>query len=890
MASKGVPVHIYGDWDGSAVKRAQNDLSYFQKQANGFSGSIGKSFLGMGAAIGGAFAIGDIISKVTDFLQQAATAAIEDERSMVSLAKAMDNVGQGFANTEVEKFISDMALATGVADDQLRPAMSKLVTATGDAARAQDLLTTALDVSIGTGRDLASVSQAIARASTGQVSALTRLGIPLDQNIVKTKDFTAAVDVLNQRFGGQASAAADTYGGQLQRLQVAAGEAQETIGYALMDAVENLSEAMGGTGNLNDAILEGGEYVANFVAGMGLATIALTDFLGATDSANKGTQEVNSTFLDTGASFFKMVFHTNLATAALWDWTQRGADYRAEQERITAANDAATMRYQGMAIALGAASKSQEELAADAATAEESLKALAEEVKDLQANLSNRQALDDFAKSLRDLGEELKGNTLSFKGMSDSALENRDALRTAFSEAVSVIQGFVEEGRISESEFASVFAGTGRKIVDDFANQGFTRKEIRAFLKSEGLWTDELASIFSATKNKKALEESQRLGYNIASGISVGVSLGTPQVKTAMSGTVLAALQAAKDTAGIKSPSSVARDQIGIPIMDGIAKGLVDKSTDLKAATQTVVGDALNVAEGIISGWDAKIAEKLSNLESSKAAVTDWVTSTKNQLVSAFDLAGVFEASIDDQGKMTVATFQSGIKAGLDQFQWYTNVLTAIAQTPGSEQLVAFLQSQGIANGGSWGQALIDNGLVQYMVDNLGTVTTTADTTAQALVPPFLTSAQQSAQALYDAYVADYGKGGEKREKLQNLMDRLAKSLDRTSTITIKTVYEAAGIDGKRAAGGPVMAGKAYLVGERGPEVLVMGSQSGSIIPNGDLPMASSGYSAGKAAGGSPIYLTVNAGMGTQGAEVGRQIVDALKAYERRNGAVYVAA
>jgi hypothetical protein len=41
---------------------------------------------------------------------------------------------------------------------------------------------------------------------------------------------------------------------------------------------------------------------------------------------------------------------------------------------------------------------------------------------------------------------------------------------------------------------------------------------------------------------------------------------------------------------------------------------------------------------------------------------------------------------------------------------------------------------------------------------------------------------------------------------------------------------------------------------------------------------------------GSSINLTVNAGMGTNGAEVGRQIVDALKQYERRNGPVYASA
>lgn len=37
---------------------------------------------------------------------------------------------------------------------------------------------------------------------------------------------------------------------------------------------------------------------------------------------------------------------------------------------------------------------------------------------------------------------------------------------------------------------------------------------------------------------------------------------------------------------------------------------------------------------------------------------------------------------------------------------------------------------------------------------------------------------------------------------------------------------------GNKAAGGPVEAGGAYLVGERGPEMLVMGSRGGNIVPN----------------------------------------------------------
>jgi DNA-binding phage protein len=42
----------------------------------------------------------------------------------------------------------------------------------------------------------------------------------------------------------------------------------------------------------------------------------------------------------------------------------------------------------------------------------------------------------------------------------------------------------------------------------------------------------------------------------------------------------------------------------------------------------------------------------------------------------------------------------------------------------------------------------------------------------------------------------------------------------------------AGGILGKRAGGGPVSAGGAYLVGERGPELLQMGSMGGTVIPN----------------------------------------------------------
>jgi len=57
------------------------------------------------------------------------------------------------------------------------------------------------------------------------------------------------------------------------------------------------------------------------------------------------------------------------------------------------------------------------------------------------------------------------------------------------------------------------------------------------------------------------------------------------------------------------------------------------------------------------------------------------------------------------------------------------------------------------------------------------------------------------------------------------------------------------GLLGKRERGGPVSAGGAFLVGERGPEILQMGSKGGNIIPNSAI---------GKGGGTTTNLVTVN--------------------------------
>jgi hypothetical protein len=76
-------------------------------------------------------------------------------------------------------------------------------------------------------------------------------------------------------------------------------------------------------------------------------------------------------------------------------------------------------------------------------------------------------------------------------------------------------------------------------------------------------------------------------------------------------------------------------------------------------------------------------------------------------------------------------------------------------------------------------------------------------------------------------------------------------------------------------------------VGERGPELFVPGF-SGNIIPNNQLGTVPAMGARGGASGGMVVNLTVNAGMGANGDDIGRQVVDSLRRYERRNGPIPV--
>jgi hypothetical protein len=318
----------------------------------------------------------------------------------------------------------------------------------------------------------------------------------------------------------------------------------------------------------------------------------------------------------------------------------------------------------------------------------------------------------------------------------------------------------------------------------------------------------------------------------------------------------------------------------------------------------------LDKAGEIVSEWDQKLSELKGVLDDKLAEADSWAKSMQQALVSAFDIGSAYEAALNEEGRVDAGMWMAGVDQQIAQMDWFGNVLRHIQATggPNAKALVDYLAGKGAEQGGAMGQAMIDNGLVQTMADKMQVVVDKGNEVAQAMVPEFFQAGIDSAQATYDAFASRYGPGGKDRVKMERLMDRLAAAMNRSATIVVttihRTVFEAAGISGERAMGGPVRANKAYIVGERGPEVLVP-SFAGNIIPNHDLSSFDSGGmmrnmagmampSTGRRSAGTANVTNINVNISapplTDPAEIGRQAVEAIRKYERRSGPVFVSA
>jgi hypothetical protein len=222
------------------VDDLKKKLDTGSKEVEGFGGKLEK--FGKVAAAAFAAAAAAAAAYAVKLAVDGVKAAIEDEAAQLRLANALKNV-TGATDAQIasiEQQILKTSLATGVADDKLRPALQRLAVATGSVTESQDLLTLALDISAATGKDVQAVTDALGKAYEGNTGSLTRLGVGLSAAEIKTLGLQGTVEELAKTFGGAATVQANTFEGQIQRLRVGFDEAKESVGAALLPTLQRL--------------------------------------------------------------------------------------------------------------------------------------------------------------------------------------------------------------------------------------------------------------------------------------------------------------------------------------------------------------------------------------------------------------------------------------------------------------------------------------------------------------------------------------------------------------------------------------------------------------------------------------------------------------------------
>lgn len=283
-----INIPIISSLDTSGFDKAKKEFAQLEGVGAKSAYAVKKAALPAAAALG---ALG-----VAAF--DAAKGAMEDAAAQAQLAQTL---GKNTKATKAqiaanEEWISTQGKLLGVADDELRPVIARLSTQTKSLAEAQKGAALAMDISAATGKPLATVTEALAKAYGGNEKALAKLSPELKGLIKDGMTTEEAFAKLSDTFGGAATTKANTAQGQFQRLSLSLSETKETIGAALLPIIEKVLpylQKMGEWASQNTGTFL---IIAGAIGGIAAAVIAVNTAMTVFTAITKAATAVQTVF------------------------------------------------------------------------------------------------------------------------------------------------------------------------------------------------------------------------------------------------------------------------------------------------------------------------------------------------------------------------------------------------------------------------------------------------------------------------------------------------------------------------------------------------------------------------------------------------------------------
>jgi len=779
------------------------------------------------------------------FAVKATQAAIEDQQEQEKLAQTLRNVTG--ATDEVvsstEDFIAGLAKTTTFSDSELRPALSSLVVATGDVTKAQNLLTTAQDVSIATGTDLQTVSDALAKASVGNMKALQQLSPALRDNIKEGQSFDQVLQELQANFGGAADAAANTLGGQMTILQNRFGEIVESIGTSFLPILETLAGILGGVATVIEnnttavtflitalgtitgtivALVAAMKVYSIVMAAAKVANTAFAASLTATGigaiivligllvagfitlvAKTGGVGNAFKTLANVGIAAFEMLVNKGigLINTLIEIFNKVTGPLRAIGINVGEIGPISEVSFGRMALSAKGAADAVAGVERNIAATSGALTRFESSIKgEAAARMRSKDALDEWNKqAAQTFNATSRGTSAADK--SKQAIEKlRDAVK--------------DLGRAKDSEASSTEKVASAEDSLRRSSEGVTEAKNRLAQAIRGYGRDYKEGVAAARSLAAAQRDLTRANFGVTDA----------QNKVIEAQRKLDELRKRQ-----ADPEDIANKEFG----------LEKSKLDVEEATLRVQEAEKELAETLKD-------PKASPIEKRRAELA--LVSAKFALRESIKEVGDAERELIAV-RASGATAQELAEAERDLQEAKLAVEDALErQRQAVEDLNAEQENyrkivEGIREG--------DKEYIELSKD----IVKAEENETQA--------AKDLAEARKDAAAATDAVREAERLLRESRKEAAAAGVD------VKGVL--ANLQG-RASGGPVMGGSPYIVGERGPELFIP-ARSGMIVPNGRL-------------GGNAtvVNVTVNAGVGTSGTQVGQEIVDVLRQYTKVSG------
>ena len=404
------------------------------------------------------------VTKVVQFGKASVQAFSDSTKEAQLLATQLNAVNLGFASPFINDFIDKLELATGVAGDKLTNAFISLSQATGDASTAQKILTTALDVSLGTGKDLQTVSNALQRAYKGETTALARLRIGYTTAELKGKKFDEVLEDLQTRFDGAAGKATDTFAGKMQRLAAAVEQAKEAFGEGLVSGLEDADVSI-------EELQEG---IINLGKALGTLSAAVVEFGKDAEDTFRGITESKAA----------------KAVMALFEGLVRGAGFIVTGELVPTM-DSASARIAGQQ-ARKEAEQNRARLRAQNALTKAEKRTAIEKLNNEKKITSEKKKQNTESKIIDEINKRFEMDRIQIAAALGGQINDVERLRLELMQAILdedvkraiILEGQLIKAEAAAAELALLLDSLDEMVGDPFADWPGTITRIQELLKT----------------------------------------------------------------------------------------------------------------------------------------------------------------------------------------------------------------------------------------------------------------------------------------------------------------------------------------------------------------------------------------------------------------------